>query len=120
MRKVSNKPFLIQTHVPSNGDIILSKTLLQLSIIIAFDLDEWAKYVLVLVGIFVSQQDRLRFALAECAVAFQVIQGGYRVLLPHLLKPRDFSETNGLGADYLLFVGDLDEPGQELAIFDQR
>lgn len=53
-RFAAGSPFLIETHVPSDGHVILCQRLLELLVVVALDLDERPKDILILICVLVS------------------------------------------------------------------
>ena len=47
-------PLLAEGHVPPHLDVLLGLALLQSLVVVRLQLDQWAEYVLVLVGILVA------------------------------------------------------------------
>lgn len=81
---------LIQTQVPTNGDVGLRLTFFQPLVIISFDLDERAENILVLISILISYKDRLRFVVY--AWFLEVFEGCVGVLSPEVFKAVDLGE----------------------------
>lgn len=54
---------LIKTQIPANRYVCLGLRLFQTSVIVRLDLHQRTKYVLILIRIFVPQENRLRFVV---------------------------------------------------------
>jgi hypothetical protein len=124
---------LVETFVPADDQAVLRLGLLELLVVVGLDLDEGPEDVLVLVRVLVStdvsgfvrqketstlEKDGLR--LVVDARLLQIVQGGGGVVLPQLLELVDLRPGDLPGAGHLGLGRDLDEPGQKLAVLDQR
>lgn len=131
---------LVETDVPANDDVVLRLRLLDLLVVVSFNLDERAKDVLVLVGVLVPEegglsrwasalpsrgdlgsldileQNWLRLLVDTCAA--DVLKICVRVVLPHLLELVDLVEADLARAQLLLLGRHLDEPREEGPVVD--
>src|ERR1700743_3591963 len=104
--------FVVQTKVPSNNQTILRLRLFNLPIVVRFDLDEWSKDILVLVGVIVAQKNRVWF-IVQCCPLLQVCDGSSGILLPHLFKLDDHLSAEMTSTHLLLLGRRRDKPRQK-------
>ena len=109
---------LVEAQIPSHGDVRLGLRLLQTLVIISFDLDERAKYILVLIRVFVHSKDRLR--LVVDTRHGEVLEGGTGILAPEIFETIDLGERYLAGPELFGLAWRLDEPRQERSIIDER
>ena len=83
---------MIQTKVPSNSNVGLSLTFLQPLVVVRFDLYERAKYVLVLIGVFIPRQNRLRFIVNTWFL--KIFERRIRIIPPQIFEAIDLSKGN--------------------------
>ena len=75
---------LIQTKVPSNSYVGLSLTFLQPLVVVRLDLYERTKYVLVLIGVFIPRQNRLRFIVNTWFL--KIFESRIRIITPQIFR----------------------------------
>ena len=71
-----------------------------------------------MVGIFVSQEDRLGFVVYTGL--FEVFESGIGVFPPEVFEAVDLVEGDLAGAELFLFAWGFDEPGEEGTVVDER
>lgn len=110
------EPLRRHRHVPAQADAGLRLRLLHLAIVVGLELDERTEDVLVLVGVVVAQQHRMRLVVG--ARPLEIVERRRRIRLPQLLEFVDLRRRHL--ARRLVVRRHGDEPRQEGAIVDQR
>ena len=108
---------LVETEVPTSGDIGLRLGLFQPLVVVSFNLYERPEYVLVLVSVFIVRDDGLGFVVH--AGLLEIIEGGISVIAPQILEAVDLLEGYLTGSELLLLARRLDQPGQERTVVDE-
>ena len=109
---------LIQTQVPTNGDVGLCLTFFQPLVIISFDLDERAEDILVLISVLVTYEDRLRFVVHTWFL--EVLEGCVGILAPEVFEAVDLGERDLAGSKLLGFARRFDKPREERTVVNER
>jgi len=99
---------LIQTEVPTNGNVGLCLTFFQPLVIISFDLDERAEDILVLISILVTYKDGLRFVVYTWFL--EVLEGCVGILSPEVFEAVDLGERDLARSKLLGFAWGFDKP----------
>lgn len=127
---------LVQTFIPADDETVLGLGFFETLVIIGFNLDERAKDVLVLIGIFVSAKEgasedgsqvvivhdvpqKNRLGLVVGTRFLKVLESGFGIVLPKLFELVDLSPSDLSGSRLLGVVGYLDKPRKELPVFDE-
>mmetsp|Transcript_22974 Transcript_22974/g.59977 ORF Transcript_22974/g.59977 Transcript_22974/m.59977 type:complete len:287 (-) Transcript_22974:691-1551(-) len=109
---------LVEPNIPSNSEIVKRVRLFGLFVVVRLKLDQWAKDVLVLVGIIVA-----KFYWDDILVhsgLVEIIQRGARIFLPELFQLVDLDGSNLACPILLQFRRELDEPRDESTVVNQR
>lgn len=85
-------PLLIQTQIPPNADIRLSLRFLEAFVVVGFDFHQRSHDILILVGIFVTEQDGLRFVIYTRFL--QILERGVGVLTPQIFEAVNLLERD--------------------------
>eukprot|EP01136_Pigoraptor_vietnamica_P001187 Opistho-1_new@27494 len=109
---------LVEAHVPAHYNARLRLRLLHRLVVVRLELHKRTKDVLVLVGVLILCEHRVRVLVD--ARLLEIVQLGRGIRLPHILHALDLVRRDLPGAQLLVLAGHLDEPGEERVVVDDR